>query len=97
MLQSRREYISPEGLRQDGRRPKELRQLRVKLGVFPSADGSAYLEQGNTKVIVVVSGPSDVCCHLQRIRMLALIVAGDGSAEQLERQEGRSQLRVLAS
>eukprot|EP00730_Choanoeca_flexa_P015852 TRINITY_DN7373_c0_g1_i1.p1 TRINITY_DN7373_c0_g1~~TRINITY_DN7373_c0_g1_i1.p1 ORF type:complete len:244 (+),score=22.40 TRINITY_DN7373_c0_g1_i1:123-854(+) len=56
---SRREYINPEGLRQDGRRPKELRQLRVKLGVFPSADGSAYLEQGNTKVMCVIRGPSD--------------------------------------
>eukprot|EP00045_Choanoeca_perplexa_P009409 m.90490 g.90490 ORF g.90490 m.90490 type:complete len:242 (-) comp14884_c0_seq5:1403-2128(-) len=66
---SRREYISPEGLRQDGRRPKELRQLRVKLGVFPSADGSAYLEQGNTKVIVVVSGPSDSNTKGQKVQV----------------------------
>lgn len=44
------EYISPEGLRQDGRRPKELRQLACQFGVLAKADGSAMFEMGNTKV-----------------------------------------------
>jgi len=43
------EYVSPEGLRLDGRRPKEVRQLRSALGVLDSADGSAMFEMGNTK------------------------------------------------
>ena len=44
------EFVSPEGLRLDGRRPKELRQLKAELGVLQSADGSATFEMGNTKV-----------------------------------------------
>ncbi|XP_060821150.1 exosome complex component RRP41 [Bombus pascuorum] len=45
------------GLRPDGRRALELRQIRVKMGVFGQADGSAYIEQGNTKILVTVYGP----------------------------------------
>ena len=48
------------GLRVDGRRPPELRKLQCKLGVFHQADGSAFLEQGNTKVLATVYGPHDV-------------------------------------
>ena len=44
------EYISPEGLRLDGRRPKELRQLSCQFGVLAKAEGSATFEMGNTKV-----------------------------------------------
>eukprot|EP00270_Netrium_digitus_P005346 TRINITY_DN17031_c0_g1_i3.p1 TRINITY_DN17031_c0_g1~~TRINITY_DN17031_c0_g1_i3.p1 ORF type:complete len:235 (-),score=62.80 TRINITY_DN17031_c0_g1_i3:176-880(-) len=44
------EFISPEGLRLDGRRPHELRQLKCEVGVLEKADGSAYFEMGNTKV-----------------------------------------------
>jgi polyribonucleotide nucleotidyltransferase len=56
-----REYITPEGLRLDGRKPDELRKIRCKLGILSSrADGSAYYEQGNTKVIATVYGPREV-------------------------------------
>lgn len=51
------EYVSPEGLRLDGRRPKELRQLKAQLDVLSSADGSALFEMGNTKVLAAVFGP----------------------------------------
>ncbi len=44
------EFVSPEGLRVDGRRPNELRKLAAKLGVLATADGSAIFEMGNTKV-----------------------------------------------
>eukprot|EP00127_Corallochytrium_limacisporum_P004012 Clim_evm61s156 gene=Clim_evmTU61s156 len=60
---SRQEFISPDGLRLDGRRPQELRRFECKLGVFQSddgeVDGSAYLEQGNTKIICIVAGPKE--------------------------------------
>lgn len=52
------------GLRVDGRRPLELRQIKVRLGVFGQADGSAYLEQGKTKVLAAVYGPHQVFIHL---------------------------------
>nr|CAG4646499.1 EOG090X0BHT [Macrothrix elegans] len=52
--------LSDQGLRIDGRKPHELRRIRCSLGVFTQADGSAYLEQGNTKVLAAVYGPHEV-------------------------------------
>lgn len=49
--------------RLDGRRANELRRIQYKLGVFTQPDGSAYLEQGNTKVLVAVYGPHKVRSH----------------------------------
>lgn len=59
-MAGRQEILSPEGLRLDGRRPGELRQLRTQLGTSEAADGSAYIEQGNTAVLAVVYGPHEV-------------------------------------
>mmetsp|Transcript_2988 Transcript_2988/g.4414 ORF Transcript_2988/g.4414 Transcript_2988/m.4414 type:complete len:244 (-) Transcript_2988:180-911(-) len=56
---SKREFLSPQGLRIDGRRPKEIRRLSGNLGLFTRADGSALLEQGNTKVLASVYGPRE--------------------------------------
>ena len=55
-----RELISPEGLRIDGRRPNEIRRLKCEMGLFERADGSAYFEQGNTRVLCAVYGPREV-------------------------------------
>lgn len=46
-------------LRLDGRRWNELRQLRAQISTQAAADGSSYLEMGNTKVICTVSGPRE--------------------------------------
>jgi len=46
-------------LRLDGRRWNELRRINATISTQVSADGSSYLEMGNTKVICTVSGPSD--------------------------------------
>ena len=54
------ELLSDQGFRVDGRRADELRRLQCQLGVFSQADGSAYLEQGNTKVLAAVYGPHEV-------------------------------------
>lgn len=48
------EFVSPAGLRVDGRRPAEVRRLSAQLGVLSSADGSAIFEMGNTKVLQTV-------------------------------------------
>jgi len=52
--------LTPEGLRVDGRRPDELRPIKIEVGVLDNADGSAYLEQGGNKVIVAVYGPREL-------------------------------------
>ncbi len=46
------------GKRVDGRRVDELRPLKIKAHVLNSADGSAYVEWGNNKVIAGVFGPT---------------------------------------
>ncbi|KAI0881607.1 ribosomal protein S5 domain 2-like protein [Annulohypoxylon maeteangense] len=46
-------------LRIDGRRWNELRQIRAQIRTQAAADGSAYFELGNTKVMCVVSGPNE--------------------------------------
>lgn len=53
------EFITPEGLRVDGRRVKEMRQLRCQLGTVENADGSATFEVGNTKLVASVFGPHE--------------------------------------
>ena len=54
------ELLSDQGFRIDGRRAQELRQLQCRLGVFSQADGSAYIEQGNTKVLAAFYGHHEV-------------------------------------
>lgn len=51
--------IGDDGLRTDGRKPDELRQIRIEAGVLANADGSAYLEWGANKVLVAVYGPRE--------------------------------------
>ncbi|KAL0379435.1 UNVERIFIED_CONTAM: Exosome complex component RRP41 [Sesamum angustifolium] len=67
------EYVNPEGLRLDGRRPMEMRQLRAEIGVVSKADGSAVFEMGNTKVIAAVYGPREVQNRSQQSNDQALV------------------------
>jgi ribonuclease PH len=53
------DILALAGLRIDGRRPADLRSMKHKLSVVKSADGSAYLEQGLNKVLVMVHGPQE--------------------------------------
>lgn len=54
------DYLSPEGLRLDGRRADEIRHVACQLGPLPNADGSSIFKQGNTKVMAAVYGPHEV-------------------------------------
>lgn len=54
------DLLSDQGIRMDGRRPNELRKIVCRLNVSAGADGSAYFEQGYTKVLVTVYGPHEV-------------------------------------
>ena len=42
--------LNEHGFRLDGRRPEQIRNVSCRLGVYAQADGSAYLEMGNTRV-----------------------------------------------
>jgi len=52
--------IKPDGTRVDGRKANELRPLKMEIGVLEKSDGSAYLEQGGTKVFAAVFGPKEM-------------------------------------
>jgi exosome complex component RRP41 len=52
--------ILEDGRRLDGRKPDELRNIKIELGVLKNADGSAIFEMGNTKVIAAVYGPKEM-------------------------------------
>ncbi|KAF2786392.1 exosome complex exonuclease RRP41 [Melanomma pulvis-pyrius CBS 109.77] len=46
-------------LRLDGRRWNELRHIHAQISTQAAADGSSYLEMGNTKVLCTVTGPAE--------------------------------------
>ncbi len=51
--------------RYDGRKPDELRPIKIESGVLPNADGSAYIEMGRNKIVVGVFGPREM--HPRRL------------------------------
>ncbi len=52
------------GKRIDGRDFNELRPLKIEAGVLKNADGSAYEEWGDNKVLVAVYGPKEAPRYL---------------------------------
>ncbi|MBN2014972.1 MAG: exosome complex exonuclease Rrp41 [Candidatus Altiarchaeota archaeon] len=49
-----------DGKRLDGRRPDELREIKIEVGVLKRATGSAYVEWGKNKVLAAVYGPREL-------------------------------------
>jgi exosome complex component RRP41 len=54
------EKLIENGIRLDGRKPDEIRPIKIKVGVLNRADGSCYFEFGGNKVIAAVYGPREV-------------------------------------
>jgi exosome complex component RRP41 len=52
--------IDKKGLRLDGRKPEELRSIKIEVGILPNADGSAYIQQGKNKILAGVYGPREL-------------------------------------
>ncbi|MCC6047470.1 MAG: exosome complex exonuclease Rrp41 [Desulfurococcaceae archaeon] len=52
--------LREDGLRHDGRKPDELRPIRMQVGVLNKASGSALVEYGATKVLAAVHGPREI-------------------------------------
>lgn len=52
--------LDENGIRCDGRKVDEPRRIMIKAGGLKNADGSAYIEFGDNKIIVGVFGPRDV-------------------------------------
>lgn len=58
-MESDVKLMDEKGLRLDGRRPEELRPIKIEAGVLKRADGSAYLEWGKNKILAAVYGPRE--------------------------------------
>ena len=52
--------INEQGLRLDGRKIDELRQIKIEVGILKNADGSAYIQFGKNKIMAAVYGPKEV-------------------------------------
>ena len=53
-------FFDKKGLRLDGRRPDELRPIKLEVGVLRNASGSAFIQQGGNKILVGVYGPREI-------------------------------------
>jgi len=60
MSQKAEKLIDKKGIRLDGRKPDELRPIKIEVGVLSNADGSAYIEQGKNKILAAVFGPREL-------------------------------------
>ncbi|MBC7130623.1 exosome complex exonuclease Rrp41, partial [Candidatus Bathyarchaeota archaeon] len=60
MNQKPERLIDEKGIRLDGRKPEELRPLKIEVGVLSNADGSAYIELGKNKILAAVYGPKEL-------------------------------------
>ena len=52
--------LDENGKRSDGRTVNETRKVMIKAGVLKNADGSAYIEFGENKILAGIYGPRDV-------------------------------------
>ncbi|KAI6370092.1 hypothetical protein MCOR25_004264 [Pyricularia grisea] len=73
-------------LRVDGRRWNELRRCHAQIRTQAAADGSSYLEMGHTKVMCVVTGPSEAAPGQRRtgVNITAAATGGGQSAQSRE-------------
>lgn len=73
MNEKPKKLLNKKGLRLDGRKPDELRTVKIKVGILPNADGSAYIEHGKNKILAGAFGPREMHPkHLQRADQMVL-------------------------
>ena len=58
-MEGEKPQLMINGKRTDGRAPEELRTIKIEVGILKNAEGSAYLEWGNNKVLAAVYGPKE--------------------------------------
>lgn len=51
--------LMKNGKRHDGRSPEDLRNIKIEAFVLDNADGSAYIEWGNNKILAAIYGPKE--------------------------------------
>ncbi len=59
-MKANKPQLIVNGKRLDGRNFDELREIKITASVLDNADGSAYIEWGNNKILAAVYGPKEV-------------------------------------
>lgn len=60
MPQKQKEDLLVDGERLDGRSPEEMRPITMEVGTLQTAEGSAFVEIGNTRVVAAAFGPQEL-------------------------------------
>ena len=91
------DFLTPENLRIDGRRPHEIRPFVCQSGdIVLGADGSASVSMGLTKAIAYVYGPRPVNKRLQKLDSVGVVqveyrTATFGAIDRRRRSKGDRQ------
>ncbi|KAI6107897.1 exoribonuclease, exosome component 4 [Pisolithus sp. B1] len=99
---SRIEILNDGGLRSDGRRQHELRDITIEFSLQGYADASVTFQHGLTQVLVSVLGPHEAKMRSQTAHDRAVInvevnVAAFSTGERRKRTRGDKRLLELAS
>lgn len=65
--------INENKKRIDNRDIDEIRPLKIEVGVLKNANGSAYIELGNTKILAAVYGPREVVPRYEELADRAIV------------------------
>ena len=60
------QLLREDGLRLDGRRVDEMREVKIEAGILPAADGSAWVQHGLNVAVCAVYGPMEA--HPRKIQ-----------------------------
>jgi len=74
-MKSEKKLIDDNGNRLDGRKPDELRNVKIEAGILHRAEGSCYLEWGGNKVLAAVYGPREAIPRHSQDPLKAIINA----------------------
>ena len=70
------DFLTPENLRIDGRKPNETRPIECQIGgIVSGTDGSASVSMGLTKAIAYIYGPRPLSKRLQSAQGTGAVVA----------------------
>ena len=58
--------LREDGLRLDGRKVDEMREVKVEAGILPAADGSAWVQHGLNVAVAAIYGPMEA--HPRKIQ-----------------------------
>jgi exosome complex component RRP41 len=55
----RTDFLALSNLRNDGRKPHEIRKIQIQMGIVPGNLGSAVVQMGLTSCLAIVNGPME--------------------------------------